>query len=1015
MEQLQAASQHKLTLVSAPPGYGKTTLVAQLARRTNHTVTWHTVEKRDRDVVTLHRRTLEALNNITPGISGALPPPKDYPIPELVVHIVDYLRSVLSCDVLHVLDDVQLLSGSPLAEEWLRTLVELLPPSWHLILISREVPSLPFVEMVARREVLVLGQEHLRMTKQEVYDLAQDTLRVDLSMADAQRLVDRLEGWPAGIVLALQPLPADLGEAMLGGDGTPEALFNTLAASMLRAQSPGLRDFLLTSSTLARMTPESCSVLGMHGAPRWLELAETHNLFLSRVAGGMAYHSLFRDFLQRQLKEASLERFVDLHARAAQWLEEQDAFEEAFEHYLIAGQSTRAAELADRVASFLAGQGQFETLLEWHHRLNEAGVRASRLAFECAMIYLDRFEPDSAEQALAKAREEGADKLCLLSAMIDLQKGDYHKSVEKARGLIEHENPILKGRALRVLGKSYLCLDEPETSINYLEEALAFHRASGDILSLSHLLEDLQLAHWRLGNIEQSGAFVQEAVALRRELQAQGALAQALNNLACHFYDTNHYEEARATFEEGLSIVAHVPHIRAECYLSWSAGNLKRDLGHFSEALTLYSRVLTRLSDRSAPTLQSGVLISISTAWRWQDNTAQAIMLAEEALAIADMHDLTYEHNLAKAALWSSRAQLEPQEALNNLRVIAGTLENAKLKLLGVLGVCADVSLRLSDSSSAETFLESALCVARQLKTAQPFVAEVVNSASLDLETRITSTAKYDLLARDLRLLQNARAARAVTGINFETLISSVNSFRILTLGQEVILRNGKPIPISAWRGAKSRELFLTLLFTGGNTRESINLMFWPDSDEQRQRNNFHATLYPARQALGRDVIIYESGFYKINPDVGIWCDALEFDRLVQQASLLSPVDALAEHLWQKAVDLCRGEFIPSADLDWVIAYRQDLERTYVKALIGLAECARARDDPQRALEHLLRAVDIDVYQEEIHRMILRCLLADVKDRKRAMDYYERLESLFKVDLGIELSQETHKLVRELL
>jgi LuxR family maltose regulon positive regulatory protein len=176
---------------------------------------------------------------------------------------------------------------------------------------------------------------------------------VQISVAARQRekLLQHLEGWPAGTLLALQPLPQDLEQLMLSGEG-PEALFNALADMMLNAQPPGLRDFLLASSTLPRMTPELVSeALKLPNNAEWLAELRSRNLFISRTPAGLMYHRLFREFLQQRLSEERPEWFQKLHLDAAAWFEKNGDIDEAFLHYIAA--ASRKADEAIQPSSGL--------------------------------------------------------------------------------------------------------------------------------------------------------------------------------------------------------------------------------------------------------------------------------------------------------------------------------------------------------------------------------------------------------------------------------------------------------------------------------------------------------------------------------------------------------------------------------------------------------------------------------------------------------------------------------------
>ena len=178
--------------------------------------------------------------------------------------------------------------------------------------------------MIARREILAIGQEELRFRRDEIQHLATQLRGETPSPGEVEDWEVRLEGWPAGTVLALQPLPEELARVMLSGGNGPEALFNDLARSMLQSQPPDMHDFLLSTSTLPRVTPELCTqALELPDSINLLSSAINRNMFLTRVTGGLAYHALFRDFLQQRLLETDADRYYDLHLRAARWLSHQ--------------------------------------------------------------------------------------------------------------------------------------------------------------------------------------------------------------------------------------------------------------------------------------------------------------------------------------------------------------------------------------------------------------------------------------------------------------------------------------------------------------------------------------------------------------------------------------------------------------------------------------------------------------------------------------------------------------------
>src|SRR5205814_325159 len=151
----------------------------------------------------------------------------------------------------------------------------------------------------------------LRFTAEEIADLGTSLLGLRPSEDQVQQLADRLEGWPAGTALAFHPLPPELEQMALSGQGGPEALFEALARLMLQTQPLGIRNFLLASSTLTHLTPEACvEALDLPNSAQMLMDIQNRNLFVSRIPGALVYHTLFRNFLQAELKNADAGWFI---------------------------------------------------------------------------------------------------------------------------------------------------------------------------------------------------------------------------------------------------------------------------------------------------------------------------------------------------------------------------------------------------------------------------------------------------------------------------------------------------------------------------------------------------------------------------------------------------------------------------------------------------------------------------------------------------------------------------------
>ena len=975
-------------------------------------------------MLNLHQHFLDALQQIAPGFDR-----KAYPkakTPEDQAHeATELLRKHFVSHMIYVLDDAQIINGYENAETWLRNFVDNLPDFAHLIIVSRSTPNLPITEMIARNHVQGIGTELLRFTPEELNSLAK-SLEVEPERVDqAGEVLDSLEGWPAGSVLALQPLPDSLADMLPAAGSRPEALFNALADSMLKAQAPQLRDFLLASSTLTRMTPELCSnILGYANSLTFFDQITKKNLFLARGIGGLTYHKLFRIFLQRRLHKEDPALFASFHLKAGLYFEEHRDLEAAFMHFVHADAPERARDIAERMAEVYFKQGLHHTLRDWYRKLESAQLPMPWLRYAVAMIHIDasdypaaeseltlaeaHFEADEDDAALAKVRFQ--------RAQIALREGRYDDTIKIARSLrkLPTNEDNLEGRALHMMGIASLFKGKSAAAAEHMEKASPMFRAYGDKYALSVLLQDLNLAYVYLGRTEEATYTLQEVVALRRQLGNPVHLAFALNNLGWHFHRHGLYTESISTLQEGLHLLAAVGNPRVEGYLQWTLADLLRDCQQFDAAERRYNRVL-EIIEMTEPRLSANALVNFAIMRRWQDEPGSACNLAEVAQEMTKDMKAAPLRALIEAVLHAAETDLggDALHALDEVLKLADALaaEHALMELVQVLVLATDIALLAEDDSAAREILNRAMEVANAGGGQQPLWAEALNNPRLN--------ALIDQMGKQTQAIQRGRdrladadlqpTARAVISTEPDV----TYNLRVFTLGGESYERNGDPLPNTEWGAARSRELFLNLLFLGPLTREQIHLMFWPDKLFDEVRSNFHTTIQRIRNALGREAIQHENGFYLLNPDLDIWTDVAEMEDLTQQAQLLSRHTAYAEELWRAAVTLYQGDFLPMLDTDWARFRRRDLQERYFDALIELGGCLRVRDAIPEAISVYEQVLLEDPFREKPHREIMRCF-HQRGEVGNILKQYRRLEILLREELQTTPSPETTALMYEL-
>jgi LuxR family maltose regulon positive regulatory protein len=414
VERLASGEPRRLTLVSAPAGWGKTTVLAEWAAdpRENRPFAWLALDVSDNDPVRFWGYAIEALRTIEPavgsaplaalGVSGT--DPVEVVLPPLINEL-----AALDDRLVLVFEDYHLIQ-SPEVHAGVTFLLDRLPPSVELVIATRLDPPLPLPRLRSRGEMLEVRTAELRFDMAEAEELLQVALGEQLEEPDVERLVQRTEGWAAGLYLAALSLagrddPSTFIEAFAGDD---RHIVDYLGGEVLDGLDATVRDFLLRTAILDRLSAPLCDhVLGTGGSAETLLEIERANLFLVPLDGRRSlyrYHHLFCDLLRHELERSRPEAVPELHRRAAEWLGANGAVEEAIRHALAAGDADGAARLVTEMWRAAFNRGELATVDRWLDDLPEPIVAATPdLCLARAWALMDRGRPREAEQWLAGA------------------------------------------------------------------------------------------------------------------------------------------------------------------------------------------------------------------------------------------------------------------------------------------------------------------------------------------------------------------------------------------------------------------------------------------------------------------------------------------------------------------------------------------------------------------------------------------------------------------------------------
>jgi LuxR family maltose regulon positive regulatory protein len=546
----------KLTLVSAPPGFGKTTLVSSWIHQLDQPAAWLSLDEGDNEknrflfyLVTALQETYRELGGTTISLlQSPQPPPFDTLLTVLINDLVDLTgQAILVLDDYHVIHNLEV-------HKAITFLLDNQPPQLHLVIIGREDPVLPLHRLRVSGQMAGIYTQDLRFTVDEAAKFLNETMGLNLGLEEVTVLERRTEGWVAGLQLAalsMQDLP-DTREFVSSFAGDDRYITDYLLGEVVERQSPQVQEFLLKTAIFDRFCAPLCeAVLGAGG---WglgaeeqgqklssqviIERLDQANLFvipLDNKREWYRYHHLFADFLLMRLREREASQITDLHRRAAAWYEENDLLAEAIDHALKAKDFQRASRLIEQNAlTTIFGHAQWATLFEWMETLPAEMVRARprlSLQYAWALFTTGRWEAAAnlveEIKPVLEAVEQGAEKerllgeLSVIAALVAYSHGgDMKRCTEEARQallLLSEDNLTLRCVALLSIGEAAMIQEDAPVARRSLQDAADVALAAGNIAIVLFALGDL-------ARLEMTEGYLHRAAELYQRVRPLGTI-----------------------------------------------------------------------------------------------------------------------------------------------------------------------------------------------------------------------------------------------------------------------------------------------------------------------------------------------------------------------------------------------------------------------------------------------------------------------------------------------------------
>jgi LuxR family transcriptional regulator, maltose regulon positive regulatory protein len=383
-ERLNLGAESKLLLVSAPAGFGKTTLLTEWLDLFKCSVAWVSLDQADNHATSFWSYVVAALQTVEPHIcanaTALLQSPQPAPIHTVLTLLLNEL-SAMSTDLVLVLDDYHVIDARDI-HDGVVFLLDHLPPRLHLVIASRTDPPLPLACLRARGELIEVRAADLRFTPDEAATYFRERMALDLSAQDVAVLDGRTEGWIAALQLAALSMQGrdDVAGFIAGFAGDDRYIVDYLVEEVLQRQPSHIREFLLHTSVLDRLSGPLCdAVTGQEDGKAMLETLQRANLFvvpLDDRRRWYRYHHLFADVLRARVLDEQPEHVPKLHRRASAWFERNGEASEAIRHALAADDFPRAADLIELAAPALRSTRREAALLGWLAALPDALLRS---------------------------------------------------------------------------------------------------------------------------------------------------------------------------------------------------------------------------------------------------------------------------------------------------------------------------------------------------------------------------------------------------------------------------------------------------------------------------------------------------------------------------------------------------------------------------------------------------------------------------------------------------------------
>jgi len=514
IERLDESLHRKLTLVSAPAGFGKTTLLSEWVAGCERPAAWLSLDRGDSDPSRFLAYLIAALQNVVAdvgeGVLGLLQSPQPPPMDSILTALLNEISNVPN-DFVLVLDDYHAIDAEPV-DSALAFMIEHLPPQMHLVIATREDPQLSLPRLRARDQLTELRAADLRFTPEEAAEFLKGVMGLNLSAEEISALESRTEGWIAGLQMAALSMQgrADTASFVQAFTGSHHFVLDYLVEEVLKRQPESVQTFLLRTSILDRMCCPLCDAVVLEpsiSGQETLEYLEHANLFivpLDEERRWYRYHHLFAELLRQRLHQSveskgdEKSNVAELHIRASQWYEDNGLEIEAFRHAAAANDIERAERLIEGEGMPLHFRGAVAPVLNWLESLptTELDARPSLwVIYASALLFISQTagveqKLQAAEAALQNAEQDDKTRdlvghIAVIRATLAVTQHQVETITAQSRRALEYLHPDnlpVRTATIWTLGHAYHLQGDRAAAGRAYTEAISISESIGHFI-----------------------------------------------------------------------------------------------------------------------------------------------------------------------------------------------------------------------------------------------------------------------------------------------------------------------------------------------------------------------------------------------------------------------------------------------------------------------------------------------------------------------------------------------------